>query len=174
MTVPFFTRPATVADIPALVSLINQAYRGTEAGWTSEGHLLDGPRTDAASLTELLRTGTILTLLHADELVGCVYVQPQGTRLYVGMLAVSPARQAQGLGRQLLGAANDFARQHACQFLTMTVLEARPDLLAWYERHGFQRTGQPEPFPTDHNAGVPRQPLVLLRLEKPVTGAVEA
>jgi hypothetical protein len=41
-------------------------------------------------------------------------------------------------------------------------------LLAWYERHGFRRTGATEPFPADPRFGLPKQPLELAVLEKPL------
>jgi hypothetical protein len=40
-------RPAKMEDITVLVSLVNNAYRG-EGGWTSESHLIGGPRTRGA------------------------------------------------------------------------------------------------------------------------------
>ncbi|HET9505030.1 MAG TPA: hypothetical protein VFO93_15920 [Hymenobacter sp.] len=50
---PAFTiLPAALADVPALAALINQAYRGVPSaqGWTTEAHLLDGPRRASAKI----------------------------------------------------------------------------------------------------------------------------
>ncbi|KAA9327653.1 GNAT family N-acetyltransferase [Hymenobacter busanensis] len=164
---------ATAADIPELVTVVNQAYRGTgtQPGWTHEAHLLKGPRTEPAALQALLATpgAAILTCRSANHhLLGSVYVEVQGPHLYVGLLAVDPARQAGGIGRLLLSAAEDHARRHGCTAVRMTVLAQRPDLLGWYARRGYQPTGETQPFPTGPSHGQPRQPLTLLVLKKPL------
>ncbi|WP_400190413.1 GNAT family N-acetyltransferase [Hymenobacter sp. B81] len=165
--------PATAADLPALEILVNRAYRGTDAapGWTHEAHLLSGPRASTADLRELLSTPAALILTARDaqrRLLGCVYLAAQPPQLYLGLLAVDPERQAGGLGRQLLAAAEDHARQQGLRSVVMTVLAERPDLLAWYARRGYQPTGEVRPLHADHGAGQPRQTLTLLVLEKAV------
>lgn len=165
---------AAPADAPALAALINQAYRGpaTAPGWTTEAHLLDGPRISATHVLHLAtpaRDSHAALLKYADAdrgILGCVYLEPKGKYLYLSTLAVAPEAQGRGVGRQLLAAAEAYARQHGCTRIKISVLAARPELLAWYERHGYQRTGASEPFPATTEFGRPRQPLVLLALEK--------
>lgn len=176
MTAPLRISPADPSEISELVQLVNSAYRGeaSAGGWTTEAHLLTGPRTDAAALQELLAApdAAILTARSAsNELVGCVYVKPQAQQLYLGMLAVAPEQQAAGIGKALLQAAEEFARQHGCNTITITVLSARPELLAWYQRHGYAPTGATEAFPDDPRFGTPRQELELLVLNKPLAFA---
>ena len=163
-------RAATAADVPALTTLINHAYRSeaSQAGWTSEGHLLAGPRIAEETLRGMLAAppAVLLQAELAGQLIGCVYLAPQGHALYLSMLAVAPAAQAHGLGRQLLAQAEAYARQAGCANITMSVLAQRTELLAWYERQGYRRTGASEPFPATTQFGRPRQPLTLLTLEK--------
>ena len=171
MPPPFALRPATAADVPALAALVNRAYRDAAArqGWTTEAHLFDGPRTDETALHELLAAPNAVILQSFDAaggLVGCVYLQARAGRLYLGMLAVAPEAQALGAGRHLLAAAETQARRQGCPRIKITVLAARPELLAWYERRGYARTGATEPFPADARFGRPRQALELLVLEK--------
>lgn len=156
--------------MPALADLINRAYRGaaTSQSWTTEAHLLSGHRISEAQLYQLLRAPDALLLtylLPANTLAGCVHLQQQAASLHLSMLAVAPEAQAAGIGKQLLAAAEDYARQRGCTRLLISVLSARPELLAWYERHGYQRTGKSEPFPDTTEFGQPRQPLTLLELE---------
>jgi ribosomal protein S18 acetylase RimI-like enzyme len=163
--------PATPADVPALVALINQAYRGkaSHKAWTTEDHLLEGPRIDEAGLHAMLRAPKATLLKHLDangNLTGCVYLQRQGCHLYLGTLAVAPQAQGQGVGKQLLAQADDYARKQSCSHLKITVLSARPELVAWYERHGYVQTGEAEPFPETLRFGKPRQLLTLIVLEK--------
>ena len=165
--------PATPADVPALATLINRAYRGeaSRQGWTTEADLLDGPRLDEATLHDMLVVPAAVLLKYSsatNDLIGCVYLHQQATRLYLGTLAVAPEAQAHGVGRQLLAAAEAYAQQQQCEVIKITVLSARPELLAWYERHGYQRTGTSEAFPDTEQFGRPRQPLTLLELVKVV------
>jgi ribosomal protein S18 acetylase RimI-like enzyme len=165
--------PATEADVPALVALVNSAYRGDSArlGWTSEAHLLDGQRIDETALREMLHApnAAILTCrTAAGELLGCFHAQATGPRVSLSMLAVAPTGQGRGVGKALLEAAEAYGREHSCTLSKMTVISVRPELIAYYERRGYRLTGATEPFPTDTRFGIPRQPLTLLVLEKPL------
>ncbi|UOQ73156.1 GNAT family N-acetyltransferase [Hymenobacter cellulosilyticus] len=165
------TAPAAASDIPALVSFVNSVYRGenSKQGWTTEAHLLDGPRIDAESLAEMLVAEGATLLMSRNEvgeLVGSVYLQKQADVMYLGMLSVDATRQGGGIGKFLLGAADDYARRQKCSRMKITVIAVRHELLAWYERHGYHRTGATVPFPDNPRFGIPRQPLELLVLEK--------
>jgi ribosomal protein S18 acetylase RimI-like enzyme len=62
------------------------------------------------------------------------------------MLTVSPTLQANGLGRQLLQAAEEYARSINYHTITMTVITTRTELLEWYERRGYSKTGEVIPL----------------------------
>ncbi len=161
---------ATEADIPALNELVNSAYRGdtSRRGWTTEADLLDGIRTDEAGIRAMLDNprATILTYKENEVLVGCVYLDKQGDELYLGMLTVSPDAQANGIGKQLLAAAETIARDRQCHVITMTVIPQRHELVAFYERRGYRATGETEPFPDDPRFGIQKQPLSFIVMEK--------
>lgn len=146
---------ATEADIPALHALIESAYRGDSArrGWTHEADLLDGQRTDRDSLAAMLAdpAQTILLLRDSATLVGCVAIANRGEgTAYLGMLTVDPARQAGGIGRRLIMAAEAHARAgFAATRVEMTVIALRTDLVAYYVRRGYAPTGERRPFPLD-------------------------
>ncbi len=156
-------RAAAAADVPAIVALVESAYRGEsgQRGWTTETHLLDGQRTDADNVAELIgRTGSLLLLAErGGELVACCHIEQQGDTGYFGMFAVSPELQTAGLGRTLLAEAERMARDewHALA-MRMTVIEQRAELIAWYERRGYRLTGETGAFPYgDARFGVPRR-----------------
>ena len=164
---------ATPADAARLARHVNAAYRGETArqGWTTESDLLDGQRIDEAGLHEMLAVPNAVTLLclGADnELLGSFYAHAAGDKVSLSMLAVAPTGQRQGVGRFLLSAAENYGRQHGCTTSKMTVISVRAELIAYYERRGYHLNGATEPFPTDPRYGIPRQPLVLLVLEKPL------
>jgi ribosomal protein S18 acetylase RimI-like enzyme len=145
-------RSASAADAPAIVALVESAYRGdaSRAGWTTEAELLDGQRTDLEEVRALLgeaRVALCLATLRA-EVIGsvCVRVDPPG-RAHIGMFAIKPALQRAGIGRALLLEAEHEAWARGAEVAEMTVIEQRPALLAWYARRGYHDTGEREPFP---------------------------
>lgn len=165
---------ANLEDIPSLNKLVNSAYRGesSKKGWTTEADLLDGVRTTEASLTELLsdRNSNVLLAKDADgNLFGCVNLQLKGDGLYLGMLTVDPELQGGGIGKFLLTEADLFAKKNQKSFIEMTVISIRSELIAWYERHGYAKTGEKRPFPMDNPAfGVPKQFLEFIVLKKSI------
>jgi len=161
--------PAQMSHIPDLAKLINSAYRGeaSKKGWTTEADLLDGEiRTDEESLKELMEAGTFLIYTEANKLHGCVYLEKQGGKLYLGMLSVSPDVQARGIGSKLLAASEDYAMEENCNSIMMNVISRREELINWYERHGYKRAGTIKPFPSDNKFGTPVMPLEFIELEK--------
>ncbi|AMR33820.1 GCN5 family acetyltransferase [Mucilaginibacter sp. PAMC 26640] len=162
---------ATLADVPELNALVNASYRGETSlkGWTTEANLIDGQRIDPASLTEQINDPNAVILKNTNDegqITGCVYLQDRGAKLYLGMLTVSPALQANGLGKLLLAAAEDHARSTGCKLISMTVITTRYELLNYYERRGYQKTGEVVPLLIPEKFGILKQPLDLFILEK--------
>ncbi|MBV1855302.1 GNAT family N-acetyltransferase [Catellatospora sp. NEAU-YM18] len=157
-------RDATAADVPAVVALVESAYRGeaSRAGWTTEADLLDGQRTDADAVTGMIGAddGRVLLFERDGTLVACCHVQRREGYAYFGMFSVRPDLQGGGVGRAVLARAELTARQDwAATEMHMTVLVQRDELLAWYERRGYRRTGQRYPFPYgDPRFGLPKHP----------------
>lgn len=161
-------RVATSADVPALTSLVNSAYRGesSRVGWTTEADLLGGQRTDEAALQEFIgseggepSTRVMLIAIETDAPLACVQLERRGDLAYLGMLTVAPARQSSGLGRRLLEAAErEVIRRWPVRGMMMTVIAQRSELIAWYERRGYRRSGATAPFPYGNERfGIPYQ-----------------
>src|SRR5678815_1409906 len=159
-------------DISSLVALMYNAYRGEGAkqGWTSKYYLFIGnKRTDETTVANLIKKpGAVFLKYLNDEgsLEGCVFLHKKDRRLYLGMFSVSPLAQGKGIGKKLLTAADDYAKEQNCSSIYMTVITVREKLIAWYERNGYQKTGKVLPFPVDERYGIPTQPLEMLVLEK--------
>lgn len=164
---------AIPAHAAAINRLVNSAYRGEESrqGWTTEADLLDGTRIDEAAVLDLIaRPGTTVLLYCEDnQILGCVQLRTEGSKLYLGMLSVKPELQAKGIGKKLMAAAEDHARALGLTAIFMTVLSVREELIAWYGRQGYRFTGERQPFVVpDARWGIPKQELEFVVLEKPV------
>jgi ribosomal protein S18 acetylase RimI-like enzyme len=173
MSSELFIAPATIEDIPALNRLVNSAYRGetSRKGWTTEADLLDGIRTDPEALEDMMEQpgAVILKCIGNDgDSLGCVFLKKTETQLYLGMLTVLPALQGSGIGKKLLEASEQYAREQGCRKIVMTVISVRHELIAWYERKGYRTTGEKSPFPKDPRFGIPKQALEFVVMEKEV------
>ncbi|MEW1659808.1 MULTISPECIES: GNAT family N-acetyltransferase [unclassified Streptomyces] len=156
-------RTATEADIPGLVELVESAYRGdaSRAGWTTEADLLDGQRTDPEGVGAAVRhgSGRLLVAERDGALIACCQLEHRGDHTYFGMFAVRPGLQGGGLGRTVLAEAERVATATwGTGEMRMTVIRQREELIAWYERRGYRRTGEFTPFPYgDERFGIPQR-----------------
>ncbi|ARP73471.1 N-acetyltransferase [Streptomyces pluripotens] len=156
-------RDATDADVDALVALVESAYRGdaSRAGWTTEADILEGQRTDPEGVLQVIKSpGSRLLVFERDgQIVACCQLEHRGEHAYFGMFAVSPTLQGAGLGRAVMAEAEAQAREKwGVTEMHMTVISARDDLIAWYERRGYRRTGKMSPFPYgDERFGIPQR-----------------
>ncbi|MDF3299342.1 GNAT family N-acetyltransferase [Streptomyces tropicalis] len=156
-------RDATDADVGTLVALIESAYRGdaSRAGWTTEADILEGQRTDPEGVRAVIGSADsrLLTVECDGRVVACCQLEHRGDHAYFGMFAVSPGLQGAGLGKAIIAEAERRARRTwGVREMRMTVISVRDDLIAWYERRGYRRTGRMSPFPYgDERFGIPRR-----------------
>jgi len=162
-------RIAGAADLPRLHPVIERAYRGDSArqGWTHEADLLSGERIDRDTLEALIadRQALLLIAERGEVPLGCVSLTARGDGLvYLGLLCVDPERQAGGIGKAIIAAAERMSKdQLGADRIEMTVIDSRVELIAYYERRGFARTGEQRPFPVAVDP-----PITMVVLEKSV------
>jgi len=156
-------RAATAADADAIVALVESAYRGdaSRVGWTTEADFLDGRRTGPDDvLAQIARPRSrILLAEQGNELLACAHVAEEDGAGYFGMFSVRPGLQNGGIGKAVLAEAERIAREELeLPGMRMTVIDIRDELIAWYERRGYRRTGITKPFPYgDARFGIPKR-----------------
>ncbi|MFN0111418.1 MAG: GNAT family N-acetyltransferase [Blastocatellia bacterium] len=156
-------RKAAVEEANFIARLVNSAYRGdsSKAGWTSEADLLDGQRTDQQEIQSLIQDDRSMILLcqQGDEVIGSVLLQQKDDTAYLGMFVVRPDLQGNGIGKRFIQIAESTAQQEwGSRKIIMSVITLRPELIAFYQRRGYRRTGEALPFPDDPAAGIPLVP----------------
>ena len=166
-------RLAGLGDVPAVTAVVERAYRGEAAatGWTTEAAILTGPRTSERQVAKLIADeGTRFVLAERDgQVVGSALLQRAGDSAYLGMFAVDPAEQGRGVGKAIVAACERTAHDlWGSTAVTLTVISLRSELIAWYERRGYIRTGRHLPFPFHEASGALRTDFDLMELRKPL------
>ena len=136
MRTPDVPRVATPDEAPALARLINDAF-------IVEAFFKIGDRTSAEEIRQLMQAGGEFLVLEGAPaaLFACVYLKVAGERAYFGMLSIDPARQRQGLGRQIIGAVEARARERGCRIMDIHIVNLREDLLPYYRGLGYEESG---------------------------------
>lgn len=164
---PLQFRFASTDDAAAIADLVESGYRGerSRSGWTTEADLLDGQRTSVDGVLEVLADPSGRILLGEIDtggvrhLVASAHIERHPAYAYFGMFSVRPGLQNSGIGRQMLAEAERIAlKVWALPEMRMSVIDLRTELVAWYERRGYQRTGIYLPFPYgDERFGLPKR-----------------
>jgi ribosomal protein S18 acetylase RimI-like enzyme len=165
--VPLQFRFASIDDAADIADLVESGYRGerSRSGWTTEADLLDGQRTSVDAVLDVLADphGRILLgeldIEGVRRLVASAHIERHPAHAYFGMFSVRPGLQNSGIGRQMLAEAERIALEDwAVAEMRMSVIDLRTELVAWYERRGYQRTGVYLPFPYgDERFGLPKR-----------------
>lgn len=173
-------RLARQADAPFLVDLIERAYRGPETAgsWTSEAHLLKGPRTSLSEVSALIAREDSRFLIAElnGRIAACCLLQGLNrpdldagsvNAAYFGMFALAPDVQRDGLGKKVIAEAEQRIQDMwGCNEMVMTVINLRTELIGWYERRGYRLTGATLPFPFSETSGETTRDFHLVEMRK--------
>lgn len=156
---------AELSEASTIAQLVNSSYRGESSrlGWTSEADLLDGLRTTTQEVAAIIQRedAFILIGVERDEIVACLCCEWQAlaghNTAHLGMIAVKPKHQNKGYGKAMIGAAEAMtARKWRVVGYHMAVISMRHTLIAFYERLGYQRTGEFVAFPENPDLWQPK------------------
>jgi ribosomal protein S18 acetylase RimI-like enzyme len=160
-------RYAKQEDAAEISHLVNSAYRGdsSRAGWTTEADLIEGARTNESEIINLIEAKNSMLFLciqcnsldDSEQIVGSVHIEIKGNTGHLGLFVVNPIMQGSGIGKRFMQAAETQAStEWAVTTMTMSVITSRDELIAFYERRGYKRTGELTPFPTSAGDSVPK------------------
>jgi ribosomal protein S18 acetylase RimI-like enzyme len=60
-----------------------------------------------------------------------------GGVFYIEKLSVLPCKRHNGIGKSILDFCVEYARRHACQKISIAIVDENTVLKRWYERYGF-------------------------------------
>jgi ribosomal protein S18 acetylase RimI-like enzyme len=80
---------------------------------------------------------TVLACTERDQLVGTAMVGHDGHRGWVYYLAVVPSRQRQGVGRKLMEACEEWARDRGVPKIQVMIRRSNTDVFGFYEQLGY-------------------------------------
>jgi len=130
-----YIRCATIADIPAIVALINEADQVYRAIIPPE--LWREPFVTKERLLQEWAEREYLVAMDGGEVVGVVCWEVIGPAAYLGRLFVHPSRQRQGIGRSLLETVESKAKRAGCRLISLIVNPKATWAVRFYEKHGY-------------------------------------
>jgi N-acetylglutamate synthase-like GNAT family acetyltransferase len=127
-------RAATPDDVPALVALVNAAYR------VSEGHVFPG--SSRLERTEAMEQLDRIAIAELDgKLAACVDIDLTGDAAHFGLLATDMAMQRRGVASMLIEHAEEQARAAGHATMRIEVVK-QGGRIPYYERRGYRVTGE--------------------------------
>jgi len=124
--------------------LTKQHGRGPWSSRTSEKGVLYGMRVSRIFVvregTELV--ATLRLTMKKPWAINAAYFSPCRKPLYLLAMAVTPARQRQGIGRWCMAQAINAARDWPAEFLRLDAYDAEAGAGPFYERCGFEQRGK--------------------------------
>ena len=140
-------RPATPGDIPALSRLLAQLFSieqdftpDTDKQTAGLSLLMQSPERGCvmvAQSTDGEDSGEVIAMVSAQLVISTAQGSPSA---WIEDMVVDQVWRSQGLGRQLLAAILDWARQHGATRAQLLVDMDNPSALAYYDHLGWRST----------------------------------
>lgn len=127
-------RRAVPSDAEAVAALVNRAY-------AVETFFVDGDRTSAGEVLELMERGHFIVLEHSGGLAAAVFMDLTPSSGYLGMLSVDPAFQKHGLGTRLVRIVEALCEATGCSQVSLRIINLREELARWYRALGYVEVG---------------------------------
>ena len=129
-------RAATASDVPAITQIVDQAYRH----YIARIGRPPGPMLD--DYPARVSQGTVWVLEEGAAIVGIIVLLPAPNYLFLDNIAVSPARQGLGLGRQLLAFAEAEALRRGYPEIRLYTHQTMVENQRLYASISYEETGR--------------------------------
>ncbi len=117
-------------------------FRSLNEEWIARNFVVeeeDRRQLDDPVAAYITTGGQILIAESGGQRVGCVALVPDGSGAYeLSKMAVAPGRRGQGIGRRLLAAAIDYAREVGATSIFLGSSTKLENAVHLYEAAGFQ------------------------------------
>jgi len=124
-------RRATMADVDAVTALQQAAYAKNRDLLGVE------PLPLLSDYVEIFSAHEIWLMECPDGLQGVLILEPRRDDLLIWSVATAPSAQGRGLGKQLLAAAEQRAKELGRSVIRLYTGEPLTGNIAWYGRHGY-------------------------------------
>lgn len=154
-TVTVVIRRATAADVAVLPKL--EAAAGVLFRDLGMDEVADDPPPELAVFAQAERVGRLLVALVDQEVVGFVLLNELDGALHVEQVSVAPEAGRRGIGRRLMAAAVELAREQGFAVMTLTTFRDVPFNGPFYASLGWSPIPETELSPGLRRFG-PRRP----------------
>ena len=157
-------RIATTEDAPRVRSLVEAAFQTHDSrpDWTGHLELATSFRLSLEEVIKSINQPDKITLVafrkedtEEKDLIASIEVSHREASHAgrLSMVAVDDKYQRGGVGKKLLEYAEDYCRKEwGVTKFSLDALSTRPALNAWYQRRGYVKTGETNPFPRELEA----------------------
>ena len=144
----------------------------SERSWTTEKAFVDGIRITNEQLSGDLSRSNFKLFIGENEqglLVACIGLSFDHNSVEIGTFAIDSSIQNLGYGKQMLNYVEVYVAQSCMDVRDLImVLDVRSELIAYYQRRGYQITGHTAPYPVNANVGRPLVPIQLIEMKKAI------
>jgi ribosomal protein S18 acetylase RimI-like enzyme len=177
-TIDLTYRPAIPSEASLVHDLITKGFRAedTRSNWTGDStkNLNDTFSIPLAAIENAITTENSVFMLalttirtypqnakstQQEDVVACFnLIRKSDDTASIGWFVVAQKYQQGGVGRRVLSYAEDFAQLNwsGMRFLELNALSSRDNLIMWYERCGYVKTGKVVPFPEREAVNLPK------------------
>jgi ribosomal protein S18 acetylase RimI-like enzyme len=133
---PSSIRRAIAADRAAIERIVRDAYA------KYVGRLGREPSTMRDDYRRHVEDGAVWVYVEGDQVLGILVLLDKPDHLHLDNVSVAPAAQGRGVGRALIGFAENEARRRGYGEVRLTTNPHMHENLAMYPRLGYRETGR--------------------------------
>lgn len=127
-------RAAMIADKPALIELINDAFQVTD-------YFKYDKRVNNEEMDRYFLNGHFVVLEIENKPAACVYYTLRPGLLNFGLLSVASSCQGKGLSKMMISHVEEIAAAANCHAIQIEVVNIRTLLFPFYEKMGYVPAG---------------------------------